>query len=245
MIRKLFQQILIIFIFLFFVSLPVIGLEVCGSGCSTQYTSCTNNAWSARNSCESACPMVPTSVDATCMLYCTWYGYNLDYCMGTCALGWVQDYACLGNCDTQYYNALDSCQTQLQNCPPICPDPPPPCGDGVCGDGETFANCPADCYCDNDGVCESIHKENDSNCHNDCHWNNGTCEAALGENCSNSPDDCQCSCQSVCQIAMDNCAQAVQACISNCGGSYSCAVACSIYAAQCQSAYDACMNSCN
>lgn len=67
------------------------------------------------------------------------------------------------------------------------------CGNRICGDGETPANCPTDCgpaeVCGN-GTCGA--GENVSNCPADCAGTpvcgNGNCEP--GENASNCPTDC-------------------------------------------------------
>ena len=74
------------------------------------------------------------------------------------------------------------------------PTPPPECGDGYCDpEYETPENCPEDCGCNYNGICEPERGETAANCP-DCVEpicnNNGICEPELGENCQNCPEDC-------------------------------------------------------
>lgn len=55
--------------------------------------------------------------------------------------------------------------------------------DGSCDRGESPTNCPDDCGCDSDGMCEPIRGENAANCPADCHCGNGVVEGAFGEQC--------------------------------------------------------------
>jgi len=84
-------------------------------------------------------------------------------------------------------------------------------GDSLCGNGqcdlvkdefggykilETDVTCPADCVCNNDGICDQT--ENAEFCLKDCHCGNGVWESWLGENINNCPIDSACG-DSVCE----------------------------------------------
>lgn len=84
------------------------------------------------------------------------------------------------------------------------------CGDGTCADGETPANCPADCKC-GDGVCNG--GETCGSCAKDCGscCGNGVCNA--GETCSSCPSDCG----SCCGDGACNNGETCNSCAKDCG----------------------------
>ncbi len=68
----------------------------------------------------------------------------------------------------------------------------PECGDGICdSEYETWENCPDDCGCNDNGICESDRGETASNCA-DCVDpvcnNDGICDESAGETWENCPD---------------------------------------------------------
>ena len=77
-----------------------------------------------------------------------------------------------------------------------CAPPPAECGDDVCaaGDGETCANCPADC-----GAC----------------CGDAACDPAVGENCATCLVDCGCPAGEQCNVETRAC---VEQCVPACGG---------------------------
>jgi len=87
---------------------------------------------------------------------------------------------------------LNECKVDSSN----CNIPAGPCVvNGICdtSSDETFANCPADCFCNNNNVCEILHGETFANCPADCSCNGDLdCDNLQGENCLNCPGDCTC-----------------------------------------------------
>jgi hypothetical protein len=114
----------------------------------------------------------------------------------------------------------------------VCGGVEPSCGDGVCGAGESCANCPADC-----GVCppecgdaECNGSETCDSCPDDCGecCGNDICDADFDENCA--------SCEADCGLCEDDC------CVSNgspeCGNAQCTAVICDADAFCCETAWD-------
>jgi Cellulase (glycosyl hydrolase family 5) len=66
-------------------------------------------------------------------------------------------------------------------------EPSPVCGDGICEEGESDADCSADCGCGN-GVCDE--GETAADCPADCGCGDGVCDE--GEGAVSCPADCYC-----------------------------------------------------
>ena len=264
MIKKIFRQLLIVFIFLFLASIPANAQQCCEDECAIDKAQCESFAYSDRIFCEMN-------------LGCTWLPYpERWFCENYCYNEYLNDLAicnayvyqpCMNNCPCYidgYCNQNPACLETHANCPNDCVCD----NDGVCEPGETHANCPNDCYCDNNLSCDPNHGEdgghgftcydcicdNDNHCEigqgedythciNDCYCViNGVCEVYHGENVANCADDCL-TCQ-VCENNLNQCMQYVQVCPLYCGGDPGCLAACQQMATTCQNSYQACMAEC-
>ncbi len=68
----------------------------------------------------------------------------------------------------------------------------PPPGGSLCdiAQGETYLNCPEDCGCGDDNVCDAAEAA-DGSCPDDCRCGNNRCDEYAGESSETCPQDCQ------------------------------------------------------
>ncbi|MCD6522176.1 MAG: hypothetical protein J7K68_00345 [Candidatus Diapherotrites archaeon] len=109
--------------------------------------------------------------------------------------------------------AVEKAEGSCQDCPVSdCSELVQPCNyNGICETNDRWAdedanNCPSDCPCDNDGVCDP--GEDKRWCPNDCHLGDGICDLATEAGTT----DCYCG-DGVCDPATEN----ATTCPSDCG----------------------------
>lgn len=263
MTRKMFPQLLFVFVIMFLASIPANAQQCCENECAQDYAECQSYAYSNRIFCE--IDLGCSSLDYPYRWYCEDYCYN-EY-LDDLAICYYYIYQpCLNNCPCYPDDICnEACGETHANCPNDCPCD----NDGVCESGETDDNCPNDCYCDDDFVCEPGHGEdgghgftcydcicdNDDQCEsgqgeqftycpNDCYCDNdGVCEGSHGEDNAHCPNDCPISCQ-VCVDNYNVCMQYYQACQLTCLYNPNCGMDCQDLYTTCQNYYQDCMAGC-
>jgi hypothetical protein len=152
------------------------GITTCG-----EYHDGAAEGWCDGDTCDNTC--TPSSFPGT---EC-WLGGSLSDC-GTYGV-----FAYCGDDICQTISNGETCVSCSQDCP-ICPPPPPPCGDSICQPGQTYMTCPQDCEdpedegsC-GDGICSEGDNEVET-CFRDCAMPNDRCE-----------DDFDCSPGYICEM---------------------------------------------
>jgi len=175
--------------------------NTCPDDCISSSTKCGNDICEVGENCET-CPedCNGEDVDEQQGLYCCYGGSDEPDTdeNGAVSCSDARCGASAGRCN--FSNTVEYCcgdgVCQEGETMANCPIDGCTCGDGECDVGENTHNCPEDCKCNNNRQCDIF--ETVDECPLDCHCGDGICQIDAGETVANC-DDCTCNRNGVCE----------------------------------------------